>query len=246
MKHRFTLGIMIALTVALGAASAAQDNVPAKQDMAQETKSEVPALTAFHEIIYPIWHTAYPSKDVKALKGFVPQINELAAKVYAAKLPGILREKEVVWKAGVAELKNAVEAYGAAAAGTDDKKLLDAAEALHAKYEGLVRALNPVLKEMDEFHQALYVFYHTYLPEKSYDKIRGESAGLLAKAEAVAKATLPTRLQAKSEAFGKAASELLAACKVLDAAGQGHDHAGMEAGVEKVHTKYQALQALFE
>jgi len=239
MKNRLALGMLIALTVVLGRTSAAQD-------MAKETKSEVPELTAFHEIIYPIWHTAYPSKDVKALRGFVPQINELASKIYAAKLPGILREKEGVWKAGLAELKKAVDAYGAAAAGTEDQKLLDAAEALHAKYEGLVRSLNPVLKEMDEFHQVLYVFNHKYLPEKSYDKIRGESAGLLAKAEAVAKATLPTRLQAKTEAFQKVAAELVAACKALDAAGQAHDHAGMEAGVNKVHAKYEALQALFE
>jgi hypothetical protein len=72
MKNRIILGILLALMVGLGLASAAQD-------MAKETKSEVPELTAFHEVIYPIWHTAYPDKDVKALRGFVPQINELAA-----------------------------------------------------------------------------------------------------------------------------------------------------------------------
>ncbi len=238
MKKRIILGALLALIAGLGLAAA--------QDMARETKSEVPELTAFHEIIYPIWHTAYPEKDTKSLRSYVPKINELAAKIYAAKLPGILREKDAVWKEGVAQLKKAVEAYNAAAAGKDDKVLLDAAEALHSRYEGLVRALNPVLKEMDEFHQLLYVFYHTYLPEKSYDKIRGDSAALVTKAEAVVKATLPQRLEAKGEAFKKAAAELLDASKALDAAGNAHDHAGMEAGVEKVHTKYQALQALFE
>jgi len=238
MKKRIILGALLALIAGLGLAGA--------QDMAKETKSEVPELTAFHEIIYPIWHTAYPEKDGKALRSYVPKINELAAKIYAAKLPGILREKEAVWKEGVAQLKKAVDAYTTAAAGTDDKALLDSAEALHSRYEGLVRALNPVLKEMDEFHQLLYVFYHKYLPEKSYDKIRGDSAALVTKAEAVVKATLPKRLEAKGEAFKKAAAELLDAAKVLDAAGNAHDHAGMEAGVEKVHTKYQALQALFE
>jgi hypothetical protein len=213
---------------------------------AGETKSEVPELTAFHEVIYPIWHTAYPAKDAKALRGFVPQIKELAAKVYAAKLPGILREKEAKWKDGLAQLKAAVETYAAAANGTDDQALLNAAEALHSKYEALVRTINPVLKEMDDFHQSLYVFYHSYLPEKAYDKIRGASAELVTKAEAVTKATLSKRLEAKTEAFKKAAAELLDAAKALDAAGKAHDHPGMEAGVEKVHTKYVALQALFE
>lgn len=238
MKKRMIVGALLALIVGLGLAAA--------QDMAKETKSEVPELTAFHEIIYPIWHTAYPEKDVKSLRSFVPKINELAANIYAAKLPGILREKDAVWKEGVAQLKKAVDAYNSAASGKDDKALLDAAEALHARYEALVRALNPVLKEMDEFHQQLYVFYHKYLPEKSYDKIRGEAAGLVTKAEAVVKATLPKRLEAKAEAFKKGAAELLDAAKALDAAGQAHNHDGMEAGVEKVHAKYEALQKLFE
>ena len=214
--------------------------------MAGETRSEVPELTAFHEVIYQIWHTAYPAKDAAALRSFVPQINELASKVYAARLPGILREKDAKWKDGVAQLKTAVDAYNAAAAGKDDKALLSAAEALHMKYEMLVRVINPVLKEMEAFHQSLYVVYHTYLPDKAYDKIRGASADLVTKAEAVSQATLPKQFAAKADDFKKASAELLDAAKALDAAGKAHDHAGMESGVENVHTKYEALQSLFE
>jgi len=216
------------------------------QEMARETKSEVPELTAFHEVVYEIWHTAYPAKDVKALRGLVPRINELAAKVYAAKLPGILREKDAKWQAGVAQFKAATESYNAAAAGKDDQALLSAAEALHTKYEMLVRTLNPILKEMELFHQGLYLMVHQYLPEKAYDKIRGASADLVSKAEAVTKAALPKSREAKAEAFKKAAAELLEAAKALDAAGKAHDHAGMEAGVDQVHAKYQALEAIFE
>ena len=216
------------------------------QEMAGEIKSEVAELTAFHEVIYEIWHTAYPAKDVKALRGLVPRINELAAKIFAAKLPGILREKDAKWQAGVAQFKAATEAYNTAAAGKDDQALLSAAEALHSKYEALVRTLNPILKEMELFHQGLYLMVHQYLPEKAYDKIRGASADLVSKAEAVTKAALPKSREAKAEAFKKAAAELLEAAKALDAAGKAHDHAGMEAGVDQVHAKYQALEAIFE
>ncbi|MGA2585869.1 MAG: hypothetical protein ABSF88_02415 [Candidatus Aminicenantales bacterium] len=215
------------------------------QEMADETKSEVPELVAFHDIIYPIWHTAYPAKDFAALRSYVAEINKLAAPIYAAKLPGILREKEVQWKAGVALLKKAVDDYGAAASGKDDQALLAAAENLHAKYEALVRALAPVLKEMDDFHQVLYVVYHQYLPDKAYDKIRGVTADLVTKAEAITKSTLPKKLEAKSEAFKKAAAELLTEARQLDASGQAHDHAGMDKGVDDVHAKYQALEKLF-
>ena len=44
-----------------------------------ETESSIPELAAFHEIIFPIWHTAYPAKDIAALQSYVPKINELAA-----------------------------------------------------------------------------------------------------------------------------------------------------------------------
>ncbi|MCK7482691.1 MAG: hypothetical protein M0C28_40405 [Candidatus Moduliflexus flocculans] len=105
---------------------AAAAAVPA---LSQETESAVPELSAFHEVIYPIWHTAYPEKDIAMLKSLVPQVNELAAKVFAAKLPGILRDKQAKYDAGLAEFRKSVEAYNAAAKGSDDKAMLDAAEA---------------------------------------------------------------------------------------------------------------------
>ncbi len=239
MSNRFRLFAVVLAILSLAGAAAAQD-------VKSETSGEIPALSAFHEVIYPIWHTAYPSKDYAALRGFVSQINELAAQIYAIKLPAILHEKTAKWNEALAQFKAAVEAYDKAAAGKDDAALLNAAEALHAKYEGLVRAIRPVLAEMEVFHQALYVVYHRYAPEKQYDKIRGASADLLAKAEAVAKAQLPKSREAKAEAFKKAAAELVDAAGALDAAGKNHDHEGMEKGVDILHAKYQALEKLFE
>jgi hypothetical protein len=211
-----------------------------------ETQSGVPELTAFHDVIHPIWHTAYPAKDAKMLRGFVPQVTELSAKIYAAKLPGILREKEAKWKDGVAQLKTAVDAYLKAAAGRDDQALLKSAEVLHANYEALVRAINPVLPEMGAFHQVLYVLVHTYAPNKDFDKIQSLFPDFQTKSELILKAQLPARFETKKEAFEKTARELSEAVIGLAAAANGHDHDGMLAGVEKVHAKYQALEKIFE
>jgi hypothetical protein len=234
--------VLILSLVLLGLAGA----LAAAQDMKSETSGEIPELSAFHEIIYPIWHTAFPFKDYAALRGFVPRINELAAKIDTVKLPAILHEKTAKWNEALAQFKAAVETYDKAAAGQDDATLLNAAEALHAKYEGMVRAIRPVLAEMDAFHQALYIVYHKYAPDKQYDKIRGASGDLLAKAEAVAKAQLPKSREAQAEVFKKAAAELVDAARALDAAGKNHDHEGMEKGVDVLHAKYQALEKLFE
>lgn len=229
----------LAATLCLLAAAA----VPA---LAQETESTVPELTAFHEVVYPIWHTAYPEKDVAMLKSLVPQVNELAEKVFAARLPGILRDKQAKYDAGLAEFRKSVEAYNAAAKGSDDKAMLDAAELLHAKYEGLVRVLRPVLKEMDEFHKVLYVVYHKDLPDKKWDGVRAAAPDLKAKAEAVSGAALPARLQAKTEAFQAAAAGLLEAATALAALDSAADGAAVEKAVLKVHSRYQELEKVFD
>ena len=229
--------LALGLVALLGAA------IPA---VAQETESAVPELAAFHEVIYPIWHTAYPDKDVAMLKSLVPQVNELAAKVFAAKLPGILRDKQAKYDAGLAEFRRSVEAYNAAAKGADDKAMLDAAELLHAKYEALVRAINPVLKEMDEFHKALYVVYHKDLPDKNWDNVRAAAPGLKVKAEAVTQAKLSTRLQAKAEKFNAAAADLVKAATVLADLGPKADGAALEQAVLALHGRYQDLEKIFD
>lgn len=214
--------------------------------LAQETSSSVPELEAFHEVIYPIWHTAYPEKDIEALKGFVAEINKLAAPVYAAKLPGILREKQAKWDAGLAEFRKAVDAYNAAAKGTDGQALLDAAEALHARYEGLVRAIRPVLKEVDAYHQTLYVVFHKLLPGKKWAEIKTAAAELAVKADAVAGATLSKRLESRAEAYKAAAADLKQATAGLVAACDQGQAAAIEAAVNAVHAKYQALEKVFD
>lgn len=235
MKLRTSL--MIALILMAAAAAPV---------LAQETEPTVPALSEFHEVIYPIWHTAYPEKDIAMLKSLVPQVNELAAKVYEAKLPGILREKQAKYDAGLAEFRASVDAYNAAAKGTDDKAMLDAAEVLHAKYEKLVRLLRPVVKEMEDFHKVLYVVYHTDLPAKDWAAVRAAAPDLKAKAEAVTAAKLPANRQEKSEAFAKASAELVKAAVVLAGLGEKADGAAVEQAVQKLHSRYQDLEKIFD
>jgi hypothetical protein len=213
---------------------------------AQETESTVPELAAFHEIIYPIWHTAYPDKDGAALRSYAPEVKRLADKVLAAKLPGILHEKQAKWDQGLAEFKKSVAAYQAAAAGTDDAALLNAAEALHARYETMVRIIRPVLKEVDDFHKVLYMIYHRYLPEKNYKMIQQSCGDLTAKAEAITKASLPKRLEAKTDNFNAAAAELYESVKALDETAKSGQGDAIAAAVEKMHTKYQNLEKVFE
>jgi hypothetical protein len=212
----------------------------------EETESKVPELTAFHEIIYPIWHTAYPEKDYEALRSYVPEINRLAEDLYNAQLPGILRDKKTKWEKGIEGLKKTVDEYNKAAAGEDDETLLNAAEELHAKFEMLVRIIRPVLKEIDEFHKVLYVVYHKYLPNKKYNEIKTVSSELVQKAEAITKAELPKRLESKAESFVVVVQELYEASKMLAETCQQGDEDSIENAIDHLHTKYQNLEKIFD
>ena len=211
-----------------------------------EMSSSVPELDAFHDVIMPMWHTAYPNKDYAALREMVKDVQGGVAKIAGARLPGILRDKETVWAKGVADLKAASDAYLKAAAGKDDAALLTAAETLHTRYESLVRLVRPVLKEMEDFHKVLYVVNHKYLPEKQWDAICAASLDLVAKSEAIAKATLPARLQSKADAFGKASGGLVADAKQLGGICSARDQAAIEKAVDALHLRYQGLEKVFE
>jgi hypothetical protein len=221
---------------------------PSVFDPAQtaETESRVPELSAFHDVIYPIWHTAYPEKDYDALRKFVPEITRLADGLYTASLPGILRDKKARWEAGLEEMKKAVDNYSRAASGEDNLTLLNAAEDLHANYEMMVRIIRPVLKEVDEFHKTLYTVYHKYLPNREFGKIGSATPDLIVKSEAIVNAKLPQRLEAKNEQFASAAQELLAAAKVLEKECKTQDPEAIQRAVDILHSRYQNLEKIFE
>ena len=88
--------------------------------------------------------------------------------------------------------------------------------------------------------------YHTHLPAKDWAAIRAAAPDLQAKAEAVTKATLPTRLQDKSAAFAKAADELAKAAAVLAGLEPKADGAAVEQAVQKLHSRYQELEKIFD
>ncbi len=214
--------------------------------MAHEISGSVPELEEFHNVIYEIWHNAYPNKDIALLKSYINDVNGYAEKLYAATLPGILRDKEPKWKEGLAELKKAVDEYNAAAAGTNDEQMLNAAEGLHAKFEMMVRIIKPVLKEVDEFHKVLYVIYHKYLPEKNYDAIKSVCDDLKTKAEAIVNAKPNKKVESKLEQFKSAAGDLATSVSELAEVCKGNDNAAIDKAVENMHTKYQKLEAVFD
>ncbi len=216
-----------------------------EQKEISETSSDVPELFSFHDVIYPIWHTAFPNKDIEMLKGYVDEVNSGSQKIFEVELPGILRDKEGKWKEGVEKLRISVEKYNKAAEGSNDKEMLDAAEALHADYEMLVRIIRPMSKEIDNYHQTLYMIYHYYYPEKDFEKLKEASLELFAKAEILKTADVPRRAAKKKDEYINAVNNLFEATKKLKLAAENNEMENIDDLVEEVHTKYQNLEHIF-
>jgi hypothetical protein len=214
---------------------------------ASEVDSSVPELFEFHEVIYPIWHTAYPEKNYEMLKEMVPDVNAGAEKIYTAQLPGILRDKQEEWNKGVIKFRASVEQYDQAMQGTDETEMLGAAEVLHSDFEMLVRIIKPVAKEVDEFHKVLYMIYHHYWPNKNMEEFSKAVDDLELRAEELNKCVLPKWAEDKSNEFMEQSQKLYDSTKKLkELKDSNADDADLEKAIEDVHDNYVALEGLFD
>lgn len=242
MKYKILILIAVA-SLAMAGATWAQEKEPAH---ATETKAEVPALTKFHAVIYQLWHHAWPKKDYETLAKLLPDIEKHSAEIAAAKLPGILREKQNAWDENVKALQQVVGEYKTAVEKKDQPQLLNAAEKLHTQYERLVRVIRPALKEIEDFHAVLYLLYHYYTPAYDLEKIKTSVGELQAKMEALNQATLPERLKKKEEAFVASREKLAASVAALAATLPTHDEKKIKAAIATMHRDYEALQGVFD
>jgi hypothetical protein len=228
-----------ALAIAAAAATASAQT-------ATETQARVPELIAFHEVIYPMWHTAWPARDTTLLRELWPDIQKHIAAVEQAELPGILRDKQEAWDKGLARLKAAEARYGKALdGGTVDDKLA-AAEEMHSAYEGLVRAIRPVMPELAQFHSVLYRIYHYYLPQKDQPAMVAVLPELAAEMDTLSRAVLPKRFADQKQAFDKARAELSKGVKEVVKVTPQADWAKTGKAVERMHTAYQAVERVFD
>lgn len=241
MSRSCSIALMLFVALGIAAVPPAFAQTPKPAEM----KAEVPALDAMHEVIMPMWHDAWPNKDYKALAGMLPDIQKHVAAVAKAELPGILRDKQSQWAAGVADLQTAAAAYKEAVDKADNDALLNAAEKLHTQYEGLVKLVRPVLKEMQDFHASLYVLYHFQMSPFALDKATESIQALKAKMDPLNQATLPNRLKARTDAFTAQRARLSKALDALVATLPGRDEIKIREAIELMHAEYEKLDKVF-
>jgi hypothetical protein len=235
----YTLVVMLWLVSPLPAQQKARHD-------ADETTAQVPALANFHEVIFQIWHTGWPEKNIAMLCHVLPDVQRHCDSLRQAHLPGILRDKQKTWDENVERLSVIVNEYASATSPVDSQKLLNAAEKLHAQYEKLVRLTRPVLRELDEFHQVLYMLYHHYLPDNDQEKIVSSVRALKEKMVLLERAKLADRLKSRETSFSEARKNLARSVAALDSVTATADPSKFASEVEAMHGDYQLLEKVFE
>jgi len=213
---------------------------------AGETSADVPALSEFHEVIFPLWHEAWPAKNVQMMKELLPQVQEHVRNIREAELPGILRDHKAAWDEGVKALGETTARYEKAAAANDEKALLDAVEALHARFEGLVRVVRPAMKELDAYHVELYRVYHKLMPAKDVAGVREASVTMAKRCQDLVAAPVPKRFASREAEIRAVFASLCKATDGLAEAAKGQDPDRVSKAVEAVHSEYQKTEKLFE
>lgn len=211
----------------------------------EETTASVPALSDLHEVIYPLWHTAFPEKDYALIKELLPQVDSLTEKLEQAELPGILRDKMEQWEKGKEMLKTTISNLHKAAEADNEEDMLSQVEAFHSAYEGLVRLIRPIVPELEAFHQELYKLYHYHMPNFELDFIREDVTAMLEKIIPLKDVQLSTNLASRQEDFQAAVDNLESELSKLAEAIKSDNKQEISDAVERIHTAYQNTENIF-
>jgi hypothetical protein len=227
-------------------AQTSQPAAPESRPASSELKAEVPELTAYHEVIFELWHKAWPEKDAALMKELLPRAQKDFVPVKEAKLPGILRDRQAAWDAGLKTMAGALDDYGRAAGADNLQGMLDAVETLHSAFEQQMRIVRPPMKELDAFHVELYQIYHHSMPEKQLGALRAGAERMGERCGELAAAPPPRRYTGPPEALKEKVAALCAATSGAQKAAAGDDWKAIEAAVESVHSAYLDVLALFD
>jgi hypothetical protein len=238
MKRQFIIAVLFVALNITGMAAYSQEP--------GETDASVPALSAFHEVIYKIWHEAWPKKNTALLQTLQPDVEKGIAAVASARLPGILRDKKAAWDEGVRNLRAAGADYKAATAAKDDAKAYGGCRSPAQPLRVSHAHDPPPLAELDAFHEVLYMLYHHYLPKFDRAQIRKSAVELKKKMEALNQAVLPESRKDKDPEFRRKRAQLAQSVAALDSVVQSAAEKAIKEAVEKVHSDYQAWNTFFK
>jgi len=104
-----------------------------------EIRVEVAEMTAFHDVLSPVWHVHYVNNDITEIKKAAPGLKEKAAVLDNVQWPEILLEEEdlEILNANAIELKKAVDEFAAVCQSEDIVAIKKMTAKVKLKYQNI-------------------------------------------------------------------------------------------------------------
>jgi len=155
---------------------------------------------AFHHIMAPAWHQAWPEKDYAALLAVGPQFEESFVAIAALKPEFTNESRREQFTVNRGEFGTLVKKYADAAKAGDKETVYALMPNLHDAFEQTASALLPVhYPQFEGMVLTVNMILETHLPADNTEGIIGSTETLVTKLDALTEATLPEELRGQEK-----------------------------------------------
>jgi hypothetical protein len=202
MKKHLLILVALLLLVSL-----TQATDPADEDLPERGHAGCPAhraaelghnpFEAFHKIMAPVWHGAWPDKDYDSLLAAGPTLKEAFAAIAKMKPTFKTLDRKKAFLKARDGFSKIIEMYAAAAERGDKETVYDLMPQLHDAFEMTASTLLPVsYPEIEAVVITLNLIMETHLPKNNMEGIVGSTETLVAKFDGLADSTtIPDELK---------------------------------------------------
>ena len=155
---------------------------------------------AFHEVMAPAWHQAWPARDFEALYAAGPEFSRLFKHIAMLKPAFKTSSRRAIFLQRRQEFAQLVKDYQAACLARDSNLVYGLMPPLHEAFEATASALLPVYyPEFDGFVITLNVIMETHLPANNVEGLIGSTETLAMKADGLTRENVPEDLVAVAD-----------------------------------------------
>lgn len=199
---------------------------------AQESSVQVASdkFEAFHEVMHPAWHDAYPAKDYAALIASGPKFEETYAPI--AKLEPAIKNKARLgkFKSFRQEMGIFVTAFGDACRKGDSLKAYEILPQMHTAFEEAMWQLQPMeFKPIDGLIVTADVILDIHIPGENWDGMAGSTETILMKLDHITDSTYTPELISLKAAINKELAKARSTAEKMKECADKQDLAGFRA-----------------
>ena len=207
----------LALLFCLAMTATAQDN---------SVKMLTDKFDAFHDIMHPAWHEAYPNKDYQAILASGPKFEEAFAQIAPIdpRIPNSIRYTRYASDRKI--MSDHVAEFAAACKAKDEQLAYKLLPDLHTAFENAMSQLYPLeFKPIDGILVSVDVILDMHSPSENWDGMAGSTETILMKLDYITDSSFTAevapyleRMKAEFKNAGLIAREMAASVEKKDLA----------------------------